>query len=84
MTKKEIKDLIIKSDYKNKEVVIWWRWRENKVYGNFDKAVAFWDGYHFNVSDSNYVWDFDKLVDEVYNFSKCFGVKFKILEVDND
>ena len=80
MTKSEIKDLIVASDYKNKNVVIWWqiRW----VTGNKTSYCSTYSNERF--------WGFrdrqtlDELVDDIEKMSHFTGFKLKILEVDDE
>ena len=78
MTKKEIKDLIIKSDYKNKDVVIWWKYDDttNVAIYNGD------DGFYLDYSEIEY--ELDDLVEAIFINSNYNNFKLKILEVKND
>ena len=78
MTKDEIKDLIIKSDYKNKDVVIWWKYNDITsvaIYNDND------DGFYLDYNDIAY--ELDDLVDVIFWVSSNCNLKLKILEVDN-
>ena len=78
MTKKEIKDLIIASDYKNKDVVIWWKYNDmpNVAIYNGD------DGFYLDYSENEY--ELDDLVNHIFRRSQYDNFKLKILEVKND
>ena len=78
MTKAEIKNLIIKSDYKNKDVVIWWKYNDITsvaIYNDND------DGFYLDYNDIAY--ELDDLVDVIFWVSSNCNLKLKILEVDN-
>ena len=72
MTKQEIKQLIIDSDYKNKDVVIYWRFTLN---GLLEKRVVI-------LIDKRHT--IDSLSEWISWNAKKPNFKLKILEVDND
>jgi len=77
MTKSEIKQLIIDSDYKNKNVVIWWKY-------NDITNVAICDGDDdFYIDYSERIYKLDDLVDYIFRKAQYDNFKLKILEVDN-
>ena len=93
MTKKEIKDLIIASDYKNKDVVIWLKWSPVYEYDydyDYDFAdeirLIYYCHYHKKFIASNFAKNLNEMVDFVHliqsrEYAKNF--KLKILEVDD-
>ena len=93
MTKSEIKDLIIKSDYKNKDVVIWWQFTEDD-----DKSIYIAHCQYIEaLSIGEYIWKTTmedakgitylntlEMIDELVYCSSKSDFKLKILEVDNE
>ena len=78
MTKAEIKNLIIKSDYKNKDVVIWWKYDETT-----NVAIYHCDDV-FALDYNEIVYELDDLVNHIFRRSQYDNFKLKILEVDDD
>ena len=93
MTKKRIKKLIVDSDYKNKDVVIWWKWGYGES-GNYEiTSVAIYYKYsdEWFVDHSTHKFSLNYLVTTIW---RCYDnldkenakewFKFKVLEVKDD
>ena len=93
MTKAEIKKLIVDSDYKNKDVVIWWKWGYGES-GNHDiTSVATYFKYsdEWFVDYSTHRFSLDYLVETIWRYYDKLGkenakewFRFKVLEVGDD
>ena len=82
MTKKEIKDLIIKSDYKNKDVVIWWQFENNdSLVKKAIKYDADFGGFEV-YGVVNHTTEHD-IINYISQFGDSKNFKLKILEVDD-
>ena len=78
MTKKEIEQRIIESNYASKNVVIWWR-DDDCPY------VAIYRGYgydEFLIIGFETDYSFEELVDFIWRDSDAKNFKFRILEIE--
>ena len=78
MTKAEIKQLIIDSDYKNKDVVIWWK------YNDITNVAIYHCDDVFALDHNEIEYKLDDLVEVIFWLSSNCNLKLKILEVDDD
>jgi len=85
MTKAEIKDLIVASDYKNKDIVIWWSYKLGGL-AHASKRIAIYNiGIdEFELNNCTYTIDIDYLADSICVDTEEQNFKLKILEVGND
>ena len=83
MTKAEIKKLIIDSDYKNQDVVIWWtcQFMEKPSF-----LVAVWsrNKERFDISLHSASLTLSQLVNNIFADSQKSNFKIKIVEVGDD
>ena len=87
MTKAEIKDLIIASDYKNKDVVIWWQCDIGHVFKKIiqTKTATWYEKDFFEVSGKFTCLLLADLVELIhYDSISEKNFKLKILEVDDE
>ena len=90
MTKAEIKKLIVDSDYKNKDVVIWWKWGCDEAGSYSATSVATYCKYadEWFVDNSTHRFNLDYLVTTIWRYYDNLGretekelFKVKVLEV---
>ena len=93
MTKKEIKQLIIDSDYKNKDVIILWKYQPYGRIGFVEKSVktANWNkeynGFNYLVDPYTTrmeLFTLNQLVDYIEKYNFYAGFEFKILRADDE
>ena len=90
MTKSQIKKLIVDSDYKNKDITIWWRYKGFAMNAKAIIKIAKWDDfqqrfYHLpNLHEKSTTFSLSRLVDfiKAHDYGKTF--ELDILEENND